>query len=91
VNDAILFLEVPDVARAMHKSRSRVYQLIRAGHLPAVRVGGSIKIPLGAWHAWQAGLTAAALAHAGHREVDWRGAAQSDGVVALPMSCAGPV
>lgn len=45
-------LRVRDVATELGVSRSRVYQLLRAGEIPAVRVGGAIRIPKGAWRAW---------------------------------------
>jgi excisionase family DNA binding protein len=30
----------------------RIYQLIRAGEIPAVRVGGALRIPRLAWQTW---------------------------------------
>jgi excisionase family DNA binding protein len=45
-------LRVSDLATQMGVSAGRVYQLVRAGELPSVRVGGAIRIPKDAWRAW---------------------------------------
>jgi excisionase family DNA binding protein len=37
---------VKDVARLLALSRSKVYELVAAGELPAYRPGGRIRIPL---------------------------------------------
>jgi len=46
------FLKPSDVALHLGVGRGRVYQLIRAGQLPATRVGGAIRIPRSAWDQW---------------------------------------
>ena len=45
-------LRPADVADELGVSVSRVYQLVRSRELPAVRFGGSIRIPRPAWDAW---------------------------------------
>lgn len=46
------FLRPADLAPQLGVTRSRVYQLLRAGELPSVRIGGVIRIPRRAWEAW---------------------------------------
>jgi excisionase family DNA binding protein len=41
-----------DLAPTLGVSVRRVYQLIRAGEIPAVRVGGALRIPRLAWQNW---------------------------------------
>jgi excisionase family DNA binding protein len=48
------FLRAADVAPQLGVTTGRVYQLIAAGLLPAVRMGRSIRIPGAAWDAWVA-------------------------------------
>ena len=36
----------------MGVTTSRVYQMIKAGVLPAIRVAGSIRVPREAWQRW---------------------------------------
>lgn len=45
-------LRASDMARLLGVTRSRVYQLVRAGEIPAVRIGGALRIPRGAWEKW---------------------------------------
>lgn len=45
-------LRVTDVATALGLTSGRIYQLLRAGELPSVRVGGAIRIPRDAWQTW---------------------------------------
>ncbi|MHB1417241.1 MAG: helix-turn-helix domain-containing protein [Chloroflexota bacterium] len=45
-------LHVSDVAKRLGLRRSRVYQLVAAGVVPSVRIGGSIRIPARAFEAW---------------------------------------
>lgn len=52
MNDSPMLLKVSDLAPLMGVSRSRIYQLIRVGALPATKVGGAIRIPRAAWLAW---------------------------------------
>lgn len=46
------FLRPPEVARLLGVGRCRVYQMIRAGDIPATRVAGAIRIPREAWERW---------------------------------------
>jgi excisionase family DNA binding protein len=46
------WLRAGDLAALLGVSRSRVYQLIAEGELPAVRQGRSVRVPRAAWEAW---------------------------------------
>ena len=54
-------LRPADVAALLGVTVSRVYQLLRLRELPAVRFGGSIRIPRPAWDAWLLGQRDRAL------------------------------
>jgi excisionase family DNA binding protein len=41
-----------ELAALLGVSRSRIYQLIAAGEIPLVRIGGAIRIPRPAWDEW---------------------------------------
>lgn len=41
-----------DIAEALSVSKSRVYQLFRAGELPVTRIGGAFVVPRAAWQRW---------------------------------------
>ena len=45
-------LRVSDIAARLRLTSGRVYQLIQAGDVPAVRVGGAIRVPSGAFQEW---------------------------------------
>ena len=45
-------LRPQDVATELGVTSGRVYQLIQAGRIPAVRMGRSIRIPREAWERW---------------------------------------
>lgn len=45
-------LTVAEVAAALNLGRNTVYDLIRTGDLPAIRVGRAIRIPQAALTAW---------------------------------------
>ena len=55
-------LRAADVAPQLGVTTGRVYQLIAAGAIPAVRVGGALRIPRGAWDEWLKGRSEEALA-----------------------------
>ncbi len=55
------WLKPSQVAGQLGVHKSRVYQLIREGILPAVRVGGAIRIPTDAWDSWMKQQAEAAL------------------------------
>jgi excisionase family DNA binding protein len=40
-----LLYRVDEAAQALGLSRARLYQLIAAGEVPAIRVGGAIRLP----------------------------------------------
>ncbi len=44
------FLTVAEVAAVMRVSKMTVYRLVHAGHLPAIRVGRSFRVPEQAVH-----------------------------------------
>lgn len=46
------FLTPADVARLLGVTTRRVYQLLGAGELPGIRLGGRHRIPRAAWDAW---------------------------------------
>lgn len=43
---------VSEAASALSISRAKAYELIAAGRLPSVRVGGCIRVPVSALRAW---------------------------------------
>lgn len=45
-------LTVAETAAALHLNRNTVYDLVRRGQLPALRVGRVIRIPETALHEW---------------------------------------
>ncbi|GAB3644396.1 helix-turn-helix domain-containing protein [Streptomyces sparsus] len=44
------FLTVAEVAAVMRVSKMTVYRLVHSGHLPAIRVGRSFRVPENAVH-----------------------------------------
>ncbi|MBW4722062.1 helix-turn-helix domain-containing protein [Saccharothrix obliqua] len=46
----VVFLTVPEVAAVMRVSKMTVYRLVHSGHLPAIRVGRSFRVPEQAVH-----------------------------------------
>jgi excisionase family DNA binding protein len=54
-------LRPAEVAPLLGVTTGRIYQLIGAGLIPAVRIGGSIRIPRAAWDAWLEGMGKEAL------------------------------
>ncbi|MFJ2264442.1 helix-turn-helix domain-containing protein [Streptomyces sp. NPDC087844] len=44
------FLTVAEVASVMRVSKMTVYRLVHSGHLPAIRVGRSFRVPEQALH-----------------------------------------
>lgn len=57
-----LALRVTEFADAIGASRSKAYQMVAAGEVPSVRIGGCIRIPLVAAKQWLASLQAGPLA-----------------------------
>lgn len=45
-------LKAADIAPMLGVTTGRVYQLIAAGRIPAVRLGRAIRVPRRAWEAW---------------------------------------
>jgi excisionase family DNA binding protein len=52
-----LLLRPAEAAEALGVSRSRAYELIAAGELPSVRVGGSVRVPVAELRRWIAART----------------------------------
>lgn len=46
----VRFLTVAEVASVMRVSKMTVYRLVHSGHLPAIRVGRSFRVPEQAVH-----------------------------------------
>lgn len=55
------FLRPSQLAPQLGVTTSRVYQLIAAGEIPVVRVGGALRIPRAAWETWLARRSEEAL------------------------------
>lgn len=47
-----LLLRVEEVARLLSLGRSKVFQMLAAGELPAVRIGRSVRVPSAALSDW---------------------------------------
>jgi excisionase family DNA binding protein len=47
-----LMLRPTEAADAIGVSRSKAYELIAAGEIPSVRVGGCVRVPVAALQAW---------------------------------------
>lgn len=47
-----LTLRVKETAEALGISRAKAYELIAAGEIPSVRIGGCVRVPLDALRAW---------------------------------------
>jgi excisionase family DNA binding protein len=47
-----LMLRVTEAADALGVSRAKAYELIAAGEIPSVRLGGCVRVPLDALRAW---------------------------------------
>ena len=55
---ARLLLTVPEAARALAISRSKVYELLAAGVLASIRIDGSRRIPVSALESYISALLA---------------------------------
>ncbi len=47
-----LMLRPNEAADAIGVSRSKAYELIAAGEIPSVKVGGCVRVPVAALQAW---------------------------------------
>lgn len=56
------FLTVQELAELLDVTPVRVYQLVKAGEVPAIRVAGRIRIPRRAFETWLAEQSELALA-----------------------------
>lgn len=55
-----LLLRPAEAAKLLSISRSRCYELLAAGILPAIKIGGSVRVPARALQDWIAANTQAA-------------------------------
>lgn len=60
-----LLLRVEEAAEAMSVGRSKAYELVRAGQVPSVRIGRSVRVPVAALEAWINERAAAAASDTG--------------------------
>ena len=67
-----------DLAPALGVGVRRIYQLISTGEIPAIRVGGSLRIPRLAWQSWLWERSEAALKLAGERPTENAPATESE-------------
>lgn len=47
-----LLLRPTEAAEAIGIGRSKVYELLATGELPSVRIGSSVRVPVGALREW---------------------------------------
>lgn len=47
-----LMLRVKETAESLGVSRAKAYELIAAGEIPSVRLGGSVRVPVEALRTW---------------------------------------
>ena len=47
-----LLLRPAEAAEPIGIGRSKVYELLASGDLPSIRIGGVIRVPVTALHAW---------------------------------------
>jgi excisionase family DNA binding protein len=48
------FLTAADLAPAMGVTSGRIYQLLKAGEIPSVRIAGRVRVPRDAWEDYKA-------------------------------------
>ena len=66
-------LKPADIAMSLGVSRSRVYQLMRDGSVPFIRMGKAVRVPRRAWERWleiQDDMAAASVKGAGDKKFD---------------------
>ena len=52
VGEGKLFFRVEEAAEAVGLGRSKLYQLIQAGEIPAVKIGRSTRVPVAGLTEW---------------------------------------
>jgi len=50
------FVPIEEIAAALDRTPRRAYQLIAAGEIPAVKVGGRVRVPRPTWEAYLTAL-----------------------------------
>ena len=48
------FLTAAEAGYALGVTANRIYQLVKAGEIPSVRIGGAVRIPKALWDGWVA-------------------------------------
>jgi excisionase family DNA binding protein len=56
------FLTPMDCARLLHVRREYIYDMMAAGMMPVIKIGGRWHVPRAAWDVWYGEQTAKALA-----------------------------
>ena len=67
MNSQSVLMTIADVQQATQLGRTKVYELIRQGQLPVVRIGRSVRIRRDALERWLAELEKIAAADTGLR------------------------
>ena len=52
MKDAQMLLRPVEVAETLRIGRTKAYELIGAGTIPSLRIGGSVRVPADALRAW---------------------------------------
>lgn len=81
-------LSIAEVARQLHVSRQRAYELAARGRIPATRMGRRVIVPRAAWDRWCERQVQAALAHCGS-EVGGKTSGGGTGAAAIEGANAG--
>lgn len=61
MSETRVFLRPREIAVLLGVTRERVYSLLRDREIPSTRVGGSIRVPRGAWERWLSAKSEEAL------------------------------
>jgi excisionase family DNA binding protein len=79
MNSAKELLRPADLAPLLGVTTGRIYQLIAEGTIPAIRIGGAVRIPRNAWEGWlrEKGTGAVAAARLAQQKERRRGPARS--------------
>ncbi len=69
----VAFLTVAEVASVMRVSKMTVYRLVHSGHLPAIRVGRSFRVPEQAVHEYVLGSYVRSIESTDRRDMGFPG------------------
>jgi excisionase family DNA binding protein len=67
LSDEGAFIPITEIATDLDRTTVRVYQLIAAREIPAVKIGGRIRVPRRAYEAWLEQQNELAMAGVVHR------------------------